>query len=126
MTCSGPKATDDEAGCCESRYVNGSCFHGIDLVIAGCESGPGARPCDVEWLRGIRDQCAATGVAFFCKQAVEDGSASPAAGRTTKFSTLAAGLGSKRKPGGVIELPYLDGVQWAQFPEAIERHEEEA
>jgi hypothetical protein len=27
------------------------------------------------------------------------------------------GHGSKRKPGGVIELPYLDGQQWAQFPE---------
>ncbi|HKP08333.1 MAG TPA: hypothetical protein VJU58_13855 [Microbacterium sp.] len=26
------------------------------------------------------------------------------------------GPGSKRKPGGVIELPYLDGVQHKEFP----------
>lgn len=29
---------------------------------------------------------------------------------------VTAGDGSKRKPGGVIELPYLDGVQHAAFP----------
>lgn len=23
----------------------------------------------------------------------------------------------RRKPGGIIDLPYLDGVQWAQRPE---------
>jgi hypothetical protein len=30
---------------------------------------------------------------------------------------VGADTGSKRKPGGVIELPYLDGVQHAAFPE---------
>jgi protein gp37 len=39
-----------------------------DWVIAGGESGPGARPCRVEWLRSLRDQCAGAGVAYFCKQ----------------------------------------------------------
>jgi hypothetical protein len=29
---------------------------------------------------------------------------------------VGAGPGSKRKAGGVIELPYLDGVQHAAFP----------
>ncbi|MBA2720761.1 MAG: hypothetical protein H0U52_16200 [Chloroflexi bacterium] len=29
---------------------------------------------------------------------------------------LGGGEGSKRKAGGVIELPYLDGVQHAAFP----------
>ena len=29
---------------------------------------------------------------------------------------ITIGPGSKRKPGGVIELPYLDGVQHANFP----------
>ena len=37
-------------------------------VIAGGESGPGARPCHLDWLRSIRDQCAAAGVPFFLKQ----------------------------------------------------------
>lgn len=43
----------------------------IDWVIAGCESGPRARECKVEWLRAVRDQCATAGVAFFLKQAFE-------------------------------------------------------
>lgn len=30
---------------------------GIDWVIVGGESGAGARPCDIEWIRSIRDQC---------------------------------------------------------------------
>lgn len=41
---------------------------GIGWVIAGGESGPGARPCDLGWLRSLRDQCADTNVPFFCKQ----------------------------------------------------------
>jgi len=40
---------------------------GIDWVIAGGESGPGFRPADLGWVRGIRDQCAQRGVAFFSK-----------------------------------------------------------
>ena len=43
-------------------------LEGIDWVIAGGESGPGARPMQPEWPRGIRDQCGAVGVAFFFKQ----------------------------------------------------------
>jgi protein gp37 len=41
----------------------------VDWVVAGSESGPGARPCDLDWVRGIRDQCSAAGVAFFWKDA---------------------------------------------------------
>jgi len=41
---------------------------GIDWVIVGGESGPGARPVDAAWVRDIRDQCLAAGVAFFFKQ----------------------------------------------------------
>lgn len=40
----------------------------IDWVIAGGESGPGARPMKPEWALDIRDQCQAAGVAFFFKQ----------------------------------------------------------
>jgi len=40
----------------------------IDWVIAGGESGKGARPMHPDWARGLRDQCAAAGVAFFLKQ----------------------------------------------------------
>ncbi|MEA3033517.1 MAG: hypothetical protein QOH86_1533 [Sphingomonadales bacterium] len=41
---------------------------GIDWVICGGESGPGARPMHPDWARSLRDQCAAAGVPFFFKQ----------------------------------------------------------
>ena len=41
---------------------------GLDWVVVGGESGPGARPMHPEWARSIRDQCAAAGVPFFFKQ----------------------------------------------------------
>ena len=40
----------------------------LDWVIAGGESGPGARPTHPDWFRGLRDQCQAVGVPFFFKQ----------------------------------------------------------
>lgn len=40
----------------------------IDWVIAGGESGPGARPVEAEWVRSIRDQCSKQVVAFHFKQ----------------------------------------------------------
>ena len=40
----------------------------IDWVIVGGESGPGARPCDLFWIRGIVGQCKAAGVPVFVKQ----------------------------------------------------------
>jgi protein gp37 len=43
-------------------------LEGIDWVIAGGESGPGARPMDPAWVTEMRDQCERAGVAFFFKQ----------------------------------------------------------
>lgn len=40
----------------------------LDWVIAGGESGPGARPMHPDWARSLRDQCQAAGVPFFFKQ----------------------------------------------------------
>jgi protein gp37 len=40
----------------------------LDWVVAGGESGPGARPMHPDWARSLRDQCAAAGVAFHFKQ----------------------------------------------------------
>ena len=39
----------------------------LDYVIAGAETGPGARPADPAWFRSVRDQCAGAGVPFFMK-----------------------------------------------------------
>lgn len=65
-------------------------LEGIQWVITGGESGPTFRPCHPEWVRGIRDQCLASGVAFFHKQW---------AGRTPRS-------------GGRL----LDGREWNDFP----------
>ena len=40
----------------------------IDWVIAGGESGPGARPMEADWVRAIRDSCLHQQVPFFFKQ----------------------------------------------------------
>jgi len=41
---------------------------GIQWVIVGGESGPGARPIEADWVRDIRKQCLKRGVPFFFKQ----------------------------------------------------------
>lgn len=41
---------------------------GLDWVIVGGESGPGARACDRRWVYGVVDQCRQAGVPCFVKQ----------------------------------------------------------
>jgi protein gp37 len=67
----------------------------LDWVIAGAESGKRnrVRPMDLDWVRSLRDQCLAAGVAFFFKQDFD---------------------GGKKVP-----LPMLDGIRWAQYPTAL-------
>lgn len=64
---------------------------GIDWVIAGGESGPGARPMDPSWVRSIRDQCQTAKVAFHFKQ---------------------WGGTNKKKTGRI-----LDGQTWDELPQ---------
>jgi protein gp37 len=71
-------------GCCEK-------LHGLDLVIAGAESGPGAREMELDWVRSMRDECVGAGVAFFLKQTAINGKKIP--------------------------TPELDGRTWTQMPE---------
>jgi protein gp37 len=61
-----------------------------DWLIAGCESGSGARSYETDWVRSIRDQCQSATTAFFFKQAAVN--------------------------GRVVSLPEIDGRQWVQFP----------
>ena len=67
----------------------------IDWVIAGCESDPKRRPCDIDWIRSVRDQCVAADIPFFLKQMDIDGK--------------------------VVKMPELDGRVWDQMPE-VETH----
>ncbi|KJS63297.1 DUF5131 family protein [Streptomyces rubellomurinus] len=48
--------------------LDGLELDGIHWVIAGGESGPGHRPMEVAWARGLRDTCHREDVAFFFKQ----------------------------------------------------------
>jgi protein gp37 len=43
-------------------------LRGIDWVIVGGESGPGARPMEASWVNDIKEQCLRASVAFFFKQ----------------------------------------------------------
>lgn len=49
----------------EIKRIN---LRGIDWVIVGGESGPKARPINIEWVRFIRDKCVEQDVPFFFKQ----------------------------------------------------------
>jgi protein gp37 len=42
--------------------------HGVDWVIVGGESGPGARPMHPDWARSLRDQCRQAAVPMLFKQ----------------------------------------------------------
>ncbi|HUW35173.1 MAG TPA: DUF5131 family protein, partial [Planctomycetota bacterium] len=59
--------------CPEHDYEGGFCcspcpsLRSINWLIAGGESGPGARPSHPDWFRSVRDQCQAAGVPFFFK-----------------------------------------------------------
>lgn len=60
-------------------------FRSLDWVIVGGESGPGARPCHLEWIRAVVRQCREAGVPVFVKQlganAVLDGQPFPTANK---------------------------------------------
>lgn len=38
------------------------------VVIVGCESGPNRRPCKIEWVESVVEQCRVAGVPVFVKQ----------------------------------------------------------
>ncbi len=52
---------------CEMTDQN-VCGNSLDWIIAGGESGPGARPFDLAWARDVIAQCWAAGVPVFVKQ----------------------------------------------------------
>ena len=49
----------------------------LDLIIAGGESGPNARPCNIDWIRSTINQCEEADVACFVKQLGESCSGQP-------------------------------------------------
>lgn len=65
--CWGDCACPTDPGCWR-QGGDGNLTRRIDWVIVGGESGPGARPLDIEWVREIVEQCKEAGVACFVKQ----------------------------------------------------------
>jgi protein gp37 len=95
----------------------------IDWVVAGGESGPGARPMHPDWVRSLRDQCDAAGVKFFFKQWGEwvpgDAPAWPEnadyaveSGKGYYFDDLQWMDRVGKKTAGRI----LDGRRWDEYP----------
>lgn len=80
---------------------------GINWVITGCESGPKARYTPTDWYRRLQQECAAAEVSFFLKQAPRGAEG------------ITAGAGTKLQlRDGIYKQPYLDGVQYIQYPKA--------
>lgn len=94
-----------------SDGLTGPTHAGIDWVIVGGESGPGARPMHPAWVRSLRDQCSAAGVSFLFKQWGEwmPDSQNPA-------------VSAPHDPNGAIRVGkkaagrQLDGRTWDGFP----------
>ncbi len=64
----GPVQLGVTVGGAFALFDHGAPRRAIDWVIVGGESGHRARPMHPAWVRSLRDQCAAAGVAFFFKQ----------------------------------------------------------
>ncbi len=95
--------------------------HGvIDLVIAGGESGPGARITSPIWLQSLRDECQDAGIAFFFKQWGEWAPLSQLAWVTTEttFKHKPYDLDGEKmvRVGKGMAGRVLDGRTWDEMP----------
>lgn len=99
---------------------------GIDWVICGGESGPGARPCNPNWVRNIQKQCAEQKVPFFFKQwgeyqpikfnSLED----IPAGLCVMYATPTPPEYMFKKVGKKKAGSLLDGKEYKEFPKAVQ------
>jgi protein gp37 len=100
----------------------------LDWIVAGGESGPGARPAHPDWFRAVRTQCLDAAVPFFFKQWGEylpvdqwpyDGTGKPYEAeanpgklyRGTDENGMRFLRVSKKRAGHL-----LDGQAWQEFP----------
>ena len=96
----------------------------INWVIIGGESGPGARPCNVEWIRDLVGQCKEADVPAFVKQLGANATGSRAElhairGTTTdvvfSFDLIAVWDLADKKGGDPSEWP--EDLRVREFPE---------
>jgi protein gp37 len=95
----------------------------LHWVIAGGESGHGARPMHSTWCRTLRDQCEAAGTAFLFKQWGEWAPTGRVGIGNTDPRTLLVGQPDDRgfreeirRVGKKVAGRELDGRTWDQFP----------
>lgn len=104
----------------------------LDWVVAGGESGRGARPMHPGWARSLRDQCETAGVPFLFKQWGEWSPIEPdeVTGKPTVFfgvdgkGTYYAdryrdGIATLARIGKRAAARELDGRTWDQYPGAV-------
>lgn len=120
---------------CGFVEVDGCCFHpdsitpechaaiacpvtptwqGLNWLIVGGESGPNARPCNVQWIRSAVQQCEAAGVACFIKQLGANATDS-IHGRQSPAS-IATWIGRVNHPKGGDPSEWLEDLRVRQFP----------
>jgi protein gp37 len=99
---------------CLAVPCDGQLRGGLDWVIVGGESGPGARPCNLPWVRSIRDQCVELNVPFFFKQWGEWTPREDVPLRGRRVIKIRDGMVRVgRKEAGRL----LDGETWGEMPE---------
>ena len=86
---------------------------GIDWVIAGGESGPGARPMHLDWARSVRDQCQTAGVPFYFKQW---GAYAWHPRLTQHNGTVTSNSEQPIRVGKKAAGRMLDGREWKEMP----------
>jgi protein gp37 len=113
---------------------------GIDWVVAGGESGPGARPMHPDWLTSLRDQCTAAAVPFLFKQWGEWAPVGPVKARQAYVCESCGqsgdfikenlehhhamtghkdGFQNVYRVGKKAAGRMLDGREWNEYPEAV-------
>lgn len=85
-------------------------------VIAGGESGPGARPPHPDWLRSLRDQCQEKRIAFFMKQWGEYTPYYEAVDPQQGTLFQAEYKRGMKRVGKHAAGRLLDGVEYSEFP----------
>jgi protein gp37 len=85
----------------------------LDLVIVGGESGPKARPLDVEWVRSIVKQCHAAGVAVFVKQMGQHWATEE---RRRYRPTIGQAASLRRDPKGSDPLEWPEDLRVREWP----------
>jgi len=104
-----------------ARAINGETW--LDWVIVGGESGHGARPAHVQWMRSIVEQCRAASVPVLVKQLgpaiLDDGMSSP--GQHWPMTTVRQPVPRRVEadPGFIVRMRDRKGGDWSEWPEDL-------